>query len=229
MAYDTKTLREAGKAALAAAGMPVELDTSGHGANQLYRVRANAERNAGKLVRLRTNNKWAILDYATGPELGAPVEQLKGVDYVCGVCVNPQGEIEVYFIPADRVDAHYKADHEAFMKRTKGLGDSTVRILKFRNALSSYAQFKLGRTPAPAASPPRLNMLGGDVIEVIERAKRMVADKLGVPVSDVRVSVDFNTPHRASAEPPFTLEQINEAQDYIDELEANQAGAKEGA
>ena len=115
------------------------------------------------------------------------------------------------------------------MKRTKGLGDSTVRILKFRNALSSYAEFKLGQTPAPAASPHRLSMLGGDVIEVIERAKRMVADKLGVPVSDVRVSVDFNTPRGASAEPPFTLEQINEAQDYIDELEANQAGAKEGA
>jgi hypothetical protein len=59
----------------------------------------------GKLVRLRTNNRWAILDYATGPEGNAPIEQLKGVNYVCGVCV--RAEIEVYFIPADRMDAHY--------------------------------------------------------------------------------------------------------------------------
>jgi hypothetical protein len=113
------------------------------------------------------------------------IEQLKGVDYVCGVCVNPHGEIEVYFIPADRVDAHYKADHEAFMKRTNGLGDSTVRILKFRNAPSSYAEFKLGQTPTPATSPPRLSMLGR---EAIERAQRIVANEFGVPVSAVHIS-----------------------------------------
>jgi hypothetical protein len=65
-------------------------------------------------------------------------------------------------------------------------------------------------------------MLGGDVIEVIERAKRMVADKLGVPVSDVRVSVDFNTPRGASAEPPFTLDEIHQAEDDIAQMEREQ-------
>src|SRR5262249_49946030 len=126
MAYDTKTLREAGKAALAAAGMPVELDTGGHGANQLYRVRADAARNVRKLVRRGRNRRWAIRDCATGPEAGAPIEQFGGVVYVCGVCVNAEGEIEVYLIPADRVDAEMKAEHKAFMERTKGLGDSKV-------------------------------------------------------------------------------------------------------
>jgi hypothetical protein len=82
------------------------------------------------------------------------------------------------------------------------------------------------KQPAPAF------VLGGDVIEVIERAKRMVADKCGVPVSDVRISVDFITPHgaSASAEPPFTLDEIHQAEDDIAQIEADRsANAKEGA
>ena len=190
MAYDTRTLREAAKGTLAAAGMAVEPESSGHAANQLYRVRADAERNPGKLVRLRTNNRWAILDYATGPEANAPIEQLEGVDFVCGVCVNPQGEIEVYFIPAGRVDADMKAEHTAFMERTKGRGNSKVRILKFRHTLLHYAEFKLGQASAPAA-PGRS---GGDVIE---QAQRMIGEAYGVPPSAVHISIDLTTPQPA--------------------------------
>jgi len=225
MAYDTKTLREAGKAALTAAGMPLELDTSGHGANQLYRVRADAERNAGKLVRLRTNNRWAILDYATGPQASAPIEQLEGVDYVCGVCVNPQGEIEVYFIPAGRVDAHMKAEHKAFMERTEGLGDSKVRILKFRSAPSSYAEFKLRQMPPPAASSPRLSVLRGQFTELMERAQRNVADLFGVPVNAVRISIDFPPHGPELVAPEIAAAQYHERiriQEMVEEIERDQ-------
>src|SRR5436309_3095700 len=119
MTYDTKILREAAKAALAAAGMPVEPVTSGHGANQLYKIREDAERNPGKLVRLRTNNRWAIMDYAAGPDVNAPIEQLEGVDFVCGVCVNPESVIEVYFVPAARVYADFQGVHRAWMEHTR--------------------------------------------------------------------------------------------------------------
>src|SRR5262249_47274430 len=181
-----------------------------------------------KLVRLRTNKRWAILDYATGPEASAPIEQLEGVDYVCGVCVNAQGEIEVYLIPADRVDAEMKAEHKAFMERTKGLGDSKVRILKFRNAQSSYAEFKLEQKPAPAASHARLSMLGRDVIE---RAQRMVADAFGVPVSAVHISIDHTMPHGPNpmasdhSSREYTLDEFHEVCDEF----GLSASSKDGA
>jgi hypothetical protein len=179
--------------------MPIELAPKGHAAHQLYRIKPDARWNAGKLVRLRTNNKWALMDYATGTEWADPIKHVEEADFVCSVCINPKSGIEVYFVPADRVAADLKASHKAFIERRGRPSNSDVRILKFNNDPTrpwhgygeKYAQFKLGRMPSPPASPPRLSMLGGDVIE---RAQRMVADKFGVPVSAVRISVDF-PPH----------------------------------
>jgi hypothetical protein len=234
--YETGVLREAGKDALASAGMPIELVPKGHVANQLYRIKADARRNAGKLVRLRTNNKWALMDYATGTEWADPIKHVEEADFVCDVCVNPKSGIEVYFVPADRVAADLKAGHKALIERRGRPSDSDVRILKFSNDPTrlwhgysdKYAQFKLGRTSAPAASPSRLSMLGGDVIE---RAQRMVADAFGVPVSAVRISVDFTMPHgHEMTKPVFTLDEIHEAADSIQQMKADRsASGKEGA
>jgi len=210
--FETTVLRDTAKNLLAAAGMPIELVTGGHGANQRYRIKLDAAHNAGKLVRLRTNNVWAVMDYASGSKWDDAIAS-EDADFVCAVCVNPQGEIEVYFVPAARMSADMKAGFKAFSERKghRTKGNDKIRVLYFSEDSTrpwfgyceKYAAFKLGRPSTPARitpSPMGPSRPGGDVIE---RARRMVADAFGVPISGVRISVDFTMPAGLNA-PDFT-------------------------
>jgi hypothetical protein len=197
--YETTVLRNFGREAMAAAGMPIEPMMDGHAASQLYRIKANAGRNAGRLVLLRTNNQWAVMDYATGTASTDPIEHVERADFVCIVCVTPLGEIETYVVPADRLSADMKAGHQAFTDRIGRPSNGTVRILKFSNDPArswhgyseKYATFKIGQTPRPDVPPPQPRRSGR---QIVEQAQRMIAEAFSVPVTAVRISVDFNVP-----------------------------------
>jgi hypothetical protein len=180
---------------MAASRMPVERLPGGHGANQLYRITAG--KLAGKTVRLRTNVGYCVMSLAEGPHHDAPIPSLVDVDFGGAACVNNRsGEVECYLIPAARLDADFKAGHR---KHTEGLGrpsGSKVRILYFREQKNNrewcgyakkYAEFRLQVTEPvslKSASPK-----GGN--DVVERARRMIAEEFGVPADAVKISVDL--------------------------------------
>jgi hypothetical protein len=187
-------LRDYFREQMAAAGVPIER-VLGSTASQLWRITAGPH--AGKTLRLRTNRDYAVMSLAETPDPEATIPSLDDVDFSGIACVNRSAEIECYLVPAARVVADMKAGHRASTEG--GASGSKVRILYFRDKADrewygyarKYADFRLGRQSAPSRR-------GGDVVE---RARRMIAEAFGVPPEAVHISVDL-VPNRLIAHLP---------------------------
>jgi hypothetical protein len=95
----------------------------------------------------------------------------------------------------------YSNHREASARNNRGASASKVRVLYFRDKPNKawhgfarkYREFLLpsvgGPLSAPTIRPPVAS--GGGGSEVVDRARRMVAEAFGVPPSAVRISVDF--------------------------------------
>jgi hypothetical protein len=176
-----------------AMGWPVVRVSGGHAANQLYSITAGPH--AGKKVRLRTNRDYAVMSLATTTDFAAPIPSLGDVDFAGIVYVNRRGDTECYLVPAARLISDFQAGHRMHTEGLNRPSSSRVRCLYFADKAGrewqgyarKYAEFRLSSADLKATFKGGSDKGG----EVIERARRMIGEALGVPPSAIRISVDL--------------------------------------
>jgi hypothetical protein len=190
-------LRQAFVTLTEAAGMPIER-LPGHAANQLYRFAAGPH--ANKTLRLRTNRDYAVMSLARGTEASEAIPSLADVDFVGVACVSKRGDVECYLIPAARLKTDMQAGHCASSAGLNRPSGSKVRVLYFASDKGDRAWYGYARKYAeflirPAGKVADLKAANSGV-DVIDRARRMIASEFGVSASAVRISIDDLMPDK---------------------------------
>jgi hypothetical protein len=183
---NTETLRREFEVTMRAAGHPLDR-VPGNTNSQLYVITSGEH--AGKTIRLRTNRQWVLQARADGVTSEAHIPYFENVDFVGAACGRedrrgrPEGAPEHYLIPAARV-------REAMRDIP-----SVARVLFFANRRGrfgnldyarKFAEFRVGVVAGDPAQPPPVS-----ANEELADQFRIIADKFGVPISSVHITVEM--------------------------------------
>ncbi|MBO6946394.1 MAG: hypothetical protein JJ855_00325 [Rhodospirillales bacterium] len=203
-----KDLVKAGLDIMAADGKPLERVPS-RGRSMIYAMQD------GRTVRIRTSNDHVLMVVADSPDVDAPVN-IEGTDMLLVVMPETErtpGRVIAFLVPSARAAEDAREGYRQWLERNpRTKGNNTTRTLWFDSDLSEashgfmerWAEYRLAAgtevSPPETSPPPRRatgipdrNDAGGRLLrDVVEDAKRLIADAAGVAPENVHITISMD-------------------------------------
>jgi hypothetical protein len=184
---DTRALRKAFLQAMERAGQPLERLRGVMGRRGPVREIFRMEN--GKTVRVRTNNKRALISSADGPR-AEDIMNFEGQQDFVGISIpGSRGSVECYLVPSEVAVSALRSQQEQWLA-VRPNSPSDVRAIRFdgdpqlprEGFAEKWAQYRLPTATHPAPS---------NLEQLIADARRAIAAAAKKPESAVRISIEY--------------------------------------
>ena len=193
---DSRTLVEAGMAAMRAAGKPLtKLPSKGRA--MIYALPN------GETVRMRTCNDHVLIVVSDSPEPGAKLN-IEGTDWLLTVMPEVErtpGNVFAYQIPTKEVEAEARRTHQEWLaSKPNTKGKNTTWNLWFKSDAPSkannyaikWAKYRVESSiDVRKIAAPKIVAPTSDIKSEVENARRRIAEVAGVAIEAVKITINF--------------------------------------